>query len=167
MPVEVFPLARMSGAIRGLTVFLLLLPPVFVAIGLSVANPEGFVMWLTGLGIALLYLGVWLHYRPTRFEVTPVEIVIVWPIRRRRIPRRDVREVRILDRAALKQELGWAMRIGAGGLWGAFGWLWTSRRGMLDLYISRTDRWVLVERATGRPLLLSPERPEEFVRAAS
>lgn len=164
---QVFPLARMSGVIRGLTAFLLLLPLGFVVLGLSVVKPEGRVLWITGAGVALLYLGIWLYSRPTRFELTPAALVIVWPIRRIRIARGEIRGVRILEREDLKRELGWGMRIGAGGLWGAFGWLWTSRAGMVDLYISRTDRWVLVERASGRPLLINPERPEEFVRAAS
>jgi hypothetical protein len=157
----------MSGVIRGLTAFLLLLPLGFIVLGLSVVNPEGRVLWITGAGVVLLYLGIWLYSRPTRFELTPVDLVIVWPIRRARIPRSEIRHVRILEREDLKRELGWGMRIGAGGLWGAFGWLWTSRRGMVDLYISRTDRWVLIERASGRPLLINPEPPEEFVRAAS
>jgi len=165
--VQVFPLAPMSGVIRGLTVFLVLLPVGFVVLGLGVANPEGRVLWITGTGVALLYLGIWLYSRPTRFELTAADLVIVWPIRRARIPRSDIRHVGILGRDELKRELGWGMRVGAGGLWGAFGWLWTSRRGMVDLYISRTDRWVLVERASGRPLLINPERPEEFVRAGS
>jgi hypothetical protein len=56
------------------------------------------------------------------------------------------------------------MRIGAGGLWGGFGWLYT-RKGLLDLYVSRTDRFVLVRRRIGRPLLLTPERDEAFVDA--
>jgi hypothetical protein len=56
------------------------------------------------------------------------------------------------------------MRIGAGGLWGGFGWLYT-RRGLVDLYVSRTDRFVLVRRRAGRPLLLTPERDASFVDA--
>jgi hypothetical protein len=46
----------------------------------------------------------------------------------------------------------------------AFGWLYT-RKGLLDLYVSRTDRLVLVRLRAGRPLLLTPERDEGFVDA--
>jgi hypothetical protein len=56
------------------------------------------------------------------------------------------------------------MRIGAGGLWGGFGWLYT-RKGLLDLYVSRTDRFVLVRLRTGRPLLITPDADERFVAA--
>jgi hypothetical protein len=31
-------------------------------------------------------------------------------------------------------EVGWSMRVGAGGLWGGFGWLWTERRGIVQMY---------------------------------
>lgn len=51
------------------------------------------------------------------------------------------------------------------GLWGGFGWLGMSRRGFVDVYVSRTNGIVLVERRTGRDLLITPERPGEFVAA--
>ena len=57
-----------------------------------------------------------------------------------------------------------AFEVHTGGLWGGFGWLYT-RKGLLDLYVSRTDRLVLVRLRAGRPLLLTPERDEGFVDA--
>jgi hypothetical protein len=59
------------------------------------------------------------------------------------------------------------MRIGAGGLWGAFGWLWTQRRGMVQMYISRTDGFVWIERGADRPWLITPEQPQAFLSALS
>jgi len=56
------------------------------------------------------------------------------------------------------------MRIGVGGLWGGFGWLYTSK-GLLDFYASRTDRLVLVRLRARRPLLVTPETEERFVAA--
>lgn len=91
--------------------------------------------------------------------------MIVWPARRRQIASRDISGVRVLESRQFRPEFGWAARVGVGGLWGGFGWAWTSRRGLLDLYVSRTDGCVLVERRSGRSLVLTPERPEEFVRA--
>ena len=72
-----------------------------------------------------------------------------------------------MTRADLRQEIGWGMRIGAGGLWGGFGWLWTARRGVVWMYISRLDRFVWVEQANERPLLITPDRDEAFVLALS
>jgi hypothetical protein len=65
----------------------------------------------------------------------------------------------------LRKELGWAIRVGVGGLWGAFGSLWTSRRGSVEVYVSRTDGLVWIERRVGRPLLITPTNPEGFLRA--
>ena len=59
------------------------------------------------------------------------------------------------------------MRVGAGGLWGGFGWLWTQRRGIVQMYISRTDGFVWIERVGDRPWLITPAQPSAFVRALS
>jgi hypothetical protein len=39
------------------------------------------------------------------------------------------------------------------------------RRGIVPMYVSRPDGLVWSECAGGRPWLISPERPEAFVRA--
>ena len=90
-----------------------------------------------------------------------------WPLKRGRIPRDDIVGVRILKQGELRREIGWGVRVGAGGLWGGFGWLWTSRRGIVQMYISRTDQFVWIERKNGRPWLITPEEPAAFVRAVS
>ena len=59
------------------------------------------------------------------------------------------------------------MRVGAGGLWGGFGWLWTQRYGMMRMYISRTDGFVWIQNVSDWPWLITPETPEAFVRALS
>jgi hypothetical protein len=55
--------------------------------------------------------------------------------------------------------------VGAGGPWGRFGWLWTSRRGIVQMHVSRLDRFVWIERGKDGPWLIMPERAEEFVAA--
>ena len=75
--------------------------------------------------------------------------------------------MRHIDRQELRREAGWCMRVGARGLWGGFGWLWTQRRGIVQMYISRTDGLVWIERVSDRPWLITPERPEIFVRVLS
>ena len=59
------------------------------------------------------------------------------------------------------------MRVGGGALWGGFGWLWTQRRGIVQMYISRTDGFVWIERVGDRPWLITPAQPAAFVRALS
>jgi hypothetical protein len=155
----------MSGLIWALTVPLLALPLLFAVLGAQAPGPAVPVLWaIVGL-LVLLYVVVWLCARPSRFEVHPDGLMIVWPARRRLIRRADIASARVLVPGQFRREFGFGARVGVGGLWGGFGWVWTSRRGLLDLYVSRTDGCVLVERRSGRALLITPERPEEFVRA--
>jgi hypothetical protein len=154
----------MSTDIRVLTWIVLLLPPVlFLGAYLSRGPARSVLVAVTAL-VVLLYASVWLVWRPTAFEVGGDGLRILWPLRVRAIPAREIDETVLLSRDAFRREFGWGMRIGAGGLWGGFGWLYTSK-GLLGLYVSRTDRLVLVRLRTGRSLLVTPERDERFVAA--
>lgn len=155
----------MSALIWALTLPLLALPVVFAVGGLRAVGPGSSLPLVLAGFLVLLYVGVWRYARPRAFEVAGRGLAIVWPARRRLIPRSEIAGARVLVRERCRAELGWGGRIGVGGLWGGFGWAWTSKRGLVDLYVSRTDGLVLVERRAGRPLLLTPERPDDFVRA--
>ncbi len=157
-----FPLAPMSPLIVALTAVVLAVPVVFVVTGVGVSN--GPLLWI-GLLIAAGCLLVWLYARPNRFEVSSQGLAIVWHLRRQLIPAREIARVRPMEPCELRQEVGLGVRIGVGGLWGQFGWLWTTRRGNLITYVSRTDGLVLIERHSSRPLLITPADPEEFVKA--
>lgn len=156
-----FRLAPMDFLVRVLTIVLLVLPPLFFASALLGNRP------LLALAVLLvaIYVWIWLWFRPTRFVVRPQGLEIIWPGRRRKIPRDDITAVRLMDKRELRREVGWAMRVGAGGLWGGFGWLWTQKRGVVRMYISRTAGFVWIECRADRPWLLTPERPEDFARA--
>ncbi|MCX8108153.1 MAG: PH domain-containing protein, partial [Verrucomicrobiae bacterium] len=90
---------------------------------------------------------------------------VIWPLRREEIRCDHILGTRILDRKELIKQIGWGLRVGVGGLWGGFGWLWTKRRGLVRMYITRTDRFVWIDCASGKSWLITPEKPEEFVRA--
>ena len=158
-----FPLAKMSPLIRMLTAFFLALPIVFAIGAFAGAQALG----IPAVLVAVLCAWVWLRWRPSRFTVENGGFEIVWPLKRRRVAREEILSARVIDRAQLKVELGWAIRIGVGGLWGGFGRLWTKRRGLVRMYISRTDRFVWIETAQGGPWLITPESPEAFVQALS
>jgi Bacterial PH domain len=153
----------MSPLILVLTLILLAIPFAFlasIAVGRSLLSAPALLV----IGI---YAWVWLRFRPSTFIVRPDAIEVEWPLKRRRIPRDDIAGVRLLQQGELRREVGWGARLGAGGLWGGFGWLWTSRRGIVQMYISRTDQFVWIERKNSRPWLITPEEPEAFVRAVS
>jgi hypothetical protein len=162
---ERFPLAPMSGLIRALTAALLAIPALFVAAGLATAAP---LLVTVGVVTALVYLAIWFAGRPTAFEVSADGLRIRFPWRNRAVPARAIGGVRLISGTAFREEFGFAVRIGVGGLWGGFGWLWTSQRGLVELYVSRLDGFVLIDRRRGEtPLLVTPAEPEEFVEALS
>ena len=94
---QVFPVARMSPVILGLTLFLLPLPALFLWIGWFSRGPEGPVMLGTGIFIAAIYGWIWAVMRPARYELGPSELVLASPLRRIRIPRRELACARIYD----------------------------------------------------------------------
>jgi hypothetical protein len=153
----------MSPLILSLTLGLLALPGVFLA---NIVYGKA-LFGVPAVLVTSLYCWVWLRFRPTRFVVGPRVLEVIWPLKRRHIPREDISAVRLMDGRELRHEAGWCLRVGAGGLWGGFGWLWTQRRGMVQMYISRTDGFVWIERVNNRPWLITPEQPEAFVRALS
>ena len=157
-----FPLAPMDRLITALTWVLLAVPLIFVLAAARTRQPP--LALVAGL-LALLYLGVYLYMRPTRFEITPRDLILRWPIRQETIARSDVVAANVLSSAEARARLGLAIRVGVGGLWGGFGLLLTRGAGTVRMYLSRTGPLVLVELRNRRPLLISPSRPHEFVRA--
>ena len=153
----------MAGFVRGLTFGMFALPVAFIGSALRWGVPHISV----GLLLVALYLWVWLRMRPSSFVVQPDAIEVIWPLRRRRIPRTGITGVRLVDATALRAMTGAAARVGVGGLWGGFGWLWTKRRGIVQMYVSRSAGLVWIERGAERPWLITPEAPEAFVRAVA
>ena len=157
-----FALAPMSAFIRGLTLFLLALPVAFIGSALLGTAP---ILFGPGLVLIAIFVWVWVRFRPTRFVVGPQAVDVYWPLKHRSIPRSSIQSARRVDNAELREIVGAGIRVGAGGLWGGFGWLWTARRGIAQMYVSRTDGYVWIERGAERPWLITPEDPDGFVRA--
>jgi predicted DNA-binding protein (UPF0251 family) len=151
----------MCSFIRRITLVMCALP-LALAMGAMLGSRA---LWPPVLFLLLVYAWVWTRFRPSAFVVHPETLEVTWPIKRRQLRRDQISAVRLVDRQELRQQAGWGMRVGAGGLWGGFGWLWTSRRGIVQMYVSRLDGLVWIERGNERPWLITPERPEAFVAA--
>jgi hypothetical protein len=152
----------MSRLILAVTAGMLMLPVALVAAGALTAREP---LVLPALFLVGVYAWVWLRFRPIGFVVSQESIDVIWPLKRRAIRRETISSVRLMDRQQLRGEIGWGVRVGAGGLWGGFGWLWTTRRGIVRMYVSRTDRFVWIERTGDRPWLITPDYPDAFLRA--
>ena len=152
----------MSPLIVVLTVLVLAVPVVFAVTGVWAGNAP--LLWVAVLIAAGCWL-VWLYARPNRFEVSSQGLAIVWPVRRRLIAAREIAGVRPIEPWEFRQEVGWGVRIGVGGLWGQFGWLWTARRKNLVTYVSRTpDRRIGPHRAPHAPAPPPHSRPPGRIR---
>jgi hypothetical protein len=165
-----FRLAPMTWDLAILTLVLLPLPLLVGVVGpvALVGHPPAWlssVLHGAGYFVLAIYFWIWCWSRPTRFVVGHESIEIVWPLRTHTLALSGVMAARMIDRKQLRDEVGWGMRVGAGGLWGAFGYLWTAKRGLVRMYISRTDRFVWIEQGEGQPWLITPDEPEAFLRA--
>lgn len=152
-----FELAPMSPLIRSLTYVLCAVPIAFVVGALSGAT----FLWVPAVLLGLTFAAVWLAARPRRFEAAAGAIDVVFPTWTRSV--HDVVGARLYDARELRATYGLLMRIGVGGLWGGFGWLWSPRQGRIEFYISRTDGFVMIERRGGRPMLVTPVDPARLV----
>ena len=162
---KTFRLAPMAGALRIFTWLLMPLPAAFVAFGVVAPPPAGPVLVGAGGFVVLIYASIWLYWRPSRFQIDRSLLRVRFPARAKAFPRAGIVGAARIDMPAFRERFGTAMRVGAGGLWGGFGWLWTSKDGWVEFYISRMTDLVLVERRDGRPLLVTPDDPDAFIAA--
>src|SRR6476646_5725195 len=102
----VFRLAPMTKDLAVMTWIALVLPAWLLgAAWLSVGPARPVLMVAVGLTL-LIYVGVWLAGRPTQFEIDEQALRIVWPIRRRVIPRSTVRAARIVTGPEFRSAYG-------------------------------------------------------------
>jgi len=151
----------MSGSIKVITYIMEAIPFLLVYLGFAIDNPGLFILAIFFL---LLLAGVWLWMRPTHYIVDDKSMTIVWPLRKYIVLRSGISSVRILDKTDVKKELGFALRIGVGGLFGGFGLLWTRRRGLIRFYITRLDNFVMIDRRNRRTLLITVDDPKGMLK---
>jgi hypothetical protein len=152
----------MTPFIRWLTYLLCALPVAFLwAAG---QGAQSHLLQAIALLLLALYAAVWMWCRPARFDVSVQGIELVFPGRRRRIAAASIEAAEVVTGRGFRDRFGHAMRVGVGGLWGGFGWLWTSK-GWVEFYVSGSDRFVLVRRHGHMPLLISPQDPEAMAAA--
>ena len=112
-------------------------------------------------GLLLLILALTYLYSPTGFSVAPDGLRIHRPIGAHVLPLASLRAAR----RAAPGELCGLRTFGSGGLFGIFGWFYVRRYGHYRAYVTSRRDMVLVQ--AERVYLLSPERPDEFLRLLS
>jgi len=159
LPRASFALAEMSTGIAAMTWFLFILA-VGLPIGLFIAAPDVWMSLLLAGIIWSTYIFVWVFYRPSCFEICDDGLRIVCPMRSLTIRVAEITGITPIS----KSDLGLVVRTwGAGGLWGGFGRFWSRKMGRMLIYASRGDALVCIRRGEKRTLVISPEKPEEFI----
>ncbi len=170
IPRQIFNVAPMDHEFRfwtGILLAVLTLAPVTTVILMAVLT-GGLSWWLwvivavQAIICATVVILAYIYARPQCFEITSEGLRIIWPGRTRKLPKGAFTEMRIVTRT----DLGRMTRcFGAGGLFGSFGWFRSEYMGNLDAYITRHDGMVYLRLKNRHPLLLTPEKHEEFLQA--
>lgn len=161
MKARTFRLAPMSGLILWLTVFVFPIP--FLMAGWAFYWAIHPLFAVAGF-MGLVWAVIWFYMRPSHFTISDRGLQITWPMRRQLVPKAQITSAELVSSAEFRQRWGHGVRIGAGGLFGGFGW-YRTKTAMFRFYISRTDEFAIVHLLDDRPLMLTPEDARRFVDA--
>ena len=158
-------LAPMDRMYQGLSLFLGSLPFLFVSLTLMLPGPQKLMFGACALFLFVIYAWIWFYARPESFRLESTALVIEFPRREMALDLSGVQQVHLYNNYSdFIAQWGFGIRIGAGGLFGSFGWLKTAK-GTLQMYLSRSEDLVVMEFQDRRPLLFTPERAQDFVTA--
>ena len=150
--------ARYDSLTLGITAFSLLILG-GVSFLVLVFVPQRF-SWPAAVFLLLVLLTTF-AFSPRGFSLGPDGLRIHRPFGAHVLPWDRIRSAR---RAAVRELCG-LRTFGSGGMFGFFGWFWSRKLGHYRAYVTNRHDMVLIE--AERPYLLSPDRPDDFLRALS
>ena len=98
--------------------------------------------------------------RPNNYSVSSDKLLIHRAISNIEIDRNNIQMVKEIDESQVKNSL---RTFGVGGFFGNFGKFWNSTLGNMTWYVTRKNNFVLVETKDQKKIILTPDKPEEFV----
>lgn len=122
------------------------------------------VVVLSGMVSLLLFATIGMMYllRTTGISVTGDAIMIERKIKPVTIPFSDIKEIKNVS----KEEMGRVIRtFGNGGLFGYTGMYYSKKQGSMMWYCTRLGNYVIIETRDGKKVVISPDNPQELVRA--
>jgi Bacterial PH domain len=105
------------------------------------------------------FIGVY-FFRPNNYSVSPDKLLIHRLINNVKIDRNNIQSVQEIDESQVKNSL---RTFGVGGFFGNFGTFWNGKLGKMTWYVTRKNNFVLVETKDQKKIILTPDKPEEFV----
>ena len=107
------------------------------------------------ISIIIVYL-----LRPNNYSVSSDKLLIHRAISNIEIDRNNIQMVKEIDESQVKNSL---RTFGVGGFFGNFGKFWNSTLGNMTWYVTRKNNFILVETKDQKKIILTPDKPEEFV----
>ena len=98
--------------------------------------------------------------RPKNYSVSADKLLIHRMINNVEIDRNNIQSVQEIDESQVKNSL---RTFGVGGFFGNFGKFWNSTLGNMTWYVTRKNNFVLIETKDQKKIILTPDKPEEFV----
>jgi len=103
-----------------------------------------------------------LFFAPCKFTITDSQVIVGRLGANVAVPLAGISDVKRVP----KNELGFVVRVwGVGGFCGTYGLCYSRRIGLFRAYMTNRTTLVLITLRSGKKVLLSPERPEEFLNA--
>ena len=99
-------------------------------------------------------------FRPNNYSVSSDKLLIHRMINNVKINRNNIQSVQEIDESQVKNSL---RTFGVGGFFGNFGTFWNGKLGKMTWYVTRKNNFVLVETKDQKKIILTPDKPEEFV----
>lgn len=134
-----------------------------VLLGAALSRPDQLPVQLAAgiMALTWLVLAVAWALSPVALRLSGAEL---WVLRRAwrpwRINLQDICQARTQDGLVLGLRL-----CGTGGFFGSYGWFWVPRLGRVRVFASRCVDGVVLLRAQGVPLVVTPDARERFVEA--
>jgi hypothetical protein len=125
---------------------------------LSPDNEKDIVMSMAILPLIALIIIFLL--RPNNYSVSSDKLLIHRALSNVEISRNDIYSVREIDESEVKNSV---RTFGVGGFFGNFGKFWNGKLGSMTWYVTRKNNFVLVETKDQKKIILTPDKPEEFV----
>jgi len=139
-------------------VFVFLLVIVIVAFFLIPKGEPNIIDSIAFLPVILFFV-VYL-FRPNNYSVSTDKLLIHRILGNIEIQRNNIQSVQEIDESQVKNSL---RTFGVGGFFGSFGKFWNSKLGNMTWYVTRRNNFVLVETKDKKKIILTPDKPEEFV----
>ena len=151
--------ASLDSLAKGMSIAVLIL---FLGIGASIVynldstNPTEMPLW-AALLIESIFLGIylfWYLYAPQAYLVESDRIKIIRPIGKVDIRFNNISSIRLVDKSEIRTLI---RTFGVGGLFGYYGYYYSSSLGKLILYTTQRKNLLVIEQKVGRKILLSPD----------